>query len=354
MHIESFKPVVRLLSLILLFGAAAGYGQTKFDMTTQLRQWNAAAPAHAGVIPIWDVTSSTYIPGDPFVSSNTPSIVQKTNSTSTGSVASLAKAYTSNVVANDSLIAICGVGNGTAPTISDTLSNTWKQAVQVANGTAFNVGIFYAVGTPAGADTVTCNNGGTTASIALEIYEVSGLIIPGTTYAANLLDQATSNTSGAATTSPVVTITPLEPNELSFTGFALGTAAQTITVTAPYNNDSGQLNPTTPAGLFSMVGASNLLGLTVASLPSATVSVAEPWAVVTATFKMSVLPIGGSVNQGNPAALTQKWPVQVTDGTNTMPTMDAVARAGVQKITDGTNTAGVKAASTGRQLLILV
>src|SRR5579859_5242562 len=38
MHIESFKPVVRLLSLILLFGAAAGYGQTKFDMTTQLRQ----------------------------------------------------------------------------------------------------------------------------------------------------------------------------------------------------------------------------------------------------------------------------------------------------------------------------
>ncbi|MBZ5703263.1 MAG: hypothetical protein LAN84_15630, partial [Acidobacteriia bacterium] len=33
------------------------------------------------------------------------------------------------------------------------------------------------------------------------------------------------------------------------------------------------------------------------------------------------------------------WPVKVTDGTNSMPAMDAGARAGFQKITDGTNTA---------------
>lgn len=50
--------------------------------------------------------------------------------------------------------------------------------------------------------------------------------------------------------------------------------------------------------------------------------------------------------QGTAAALSGKWPVQITDGTNTMPTMDVVARAGFQKITDGTNTAAVKAAST--------
>ena len=36
----------------------------------------------------------------------------------------------------------------------------------------------------------------------------------------------------------------------------------------------------------------------------------------------------------------------VTDGTNTMPTMDAAARSGYQRVTDGTNTAAVKAAST--------
>lgn len=52
------------------------------------------------------------------------------------------------------------------------------------------------------------------------------------------------------------------------------------------------------------------------------------------------------VSQGTAAALSGAWPVKVTDGTNTMPTMDAVGRAGFQKVTDGTNTAAVKAAST--------
>lgn len=40
------------------------------------------------------------------------------------------------------------------------------------------------------------------------------------------------------------------------------------------------------------------------------------------------------------------WYARVTDGTNTMPTMDAAARSGYQRVTDGTNTATVKAAST--------
>ncbi len=38
--------------------------------------------------------------------------------------------------------------------------------------------------------------------------------------------------------------------------------------------------------------------------------------------------------------------VQVTDGTHFLPTMDAAGRAGFQKLTDGANTAAVKAAST--------
>lgn len=53
-----------------------------------------------------------------------------------------------------------------------------------------------------------------------------------------------------------------------------------------------------------------------------------------------------TVAQGAAAALSTAWPVKVTDGTNTMPTMDAVGRAGFHKVTDGTNTAAVKAAST--------
>ena len=50
-----------------------------------------------------------------------------------------------------------------------------------------------------------------------------------------------------------------------------------------------------------------------------------------------------TVAQGAPNTLANKWPVQVTDGTNTMPTGDAVGRAIFHKITDGTNTAGVDA-----------
>ena len=49
--------------------------------------------------------------------------------------------------------------------------------------------------------------------------------------------------------------------------------------------------------------------------------------------------------QGTAAALAGYWPVRVTDGTNTMPTMDVASRAGFQKITDGTNTASVTGAS---------
>jgi hypothetical protein len=51
--------------------------------------------------------------------------------------------------------------------------------------------------------------------------------------------------------------------------------------------------------------------------------------------------------QGTAAALSGKWPVQVTDGTNVMPTGDVIARALFQKITDGTNgPVAVKPAST--------
>ena len=50
--------------------------------------------------------------------------------------------------------------------------------------------------------------------------------------------------------------------------------------------------------------------------------------------------------QGAPGAQASPWWVRPTDGTNNMPMMDAAARAGFHKITDGTNTAAVKAGST--------
>jgi hypothetical protein len=45
-----------------------------------------------------------------------------------------------------------------------------------------------------------------------------------------------------------------------------------------------------------------------------------------------------TVAQGTAAALSSAWPIKLTDGTNTMPTMDVASRAGFMKVTDGTNT----------------
>ncbi len=226
--------------------------------------------------------------------SGVPFIIQKASNTSTGSVASLAKAFTNANTKGNSIVVVCGVGNGTAPTVTDTLSNTYSQAAQVANGTAFNVSVLYAVNIASGANTVTVNNGGTTASIAMEIYEVAGLLA----LSPQVVDQTATATSAAATTSPQLSIVPTDPNEYSFVAFGLGTAAQTITVTAAtgYTNDSGQLNPATPAGLFSFVSASKVLSDAITSSPSATVGTGEPWAVAVASFQTVNLPIGGTVS----------------------------------------------------------
>lgn len=56
--------------------------------------------------------------------------------------------------------------------------------------------------------------------------------------------------------------------------------------------------------------------------------------------------LNATVTQGPAAALSGYWPVRVTDGTNTLPTMDVAARSAFVRWTDGTNTAAVKPAST--------
>src|SRR5438445_9182560 len=100
----------------------------------------------------------------------TPSIVRKTSSVSSGSVASLQAGFITTAVGN-SIVVVCGVGNGTAPTVTDTQANTFIQATQIANGTALNVSILYTTNIRGGPDLITVNNGGTTASIAMEVYE---------------------------------------------------------------------------------------------------------------------------------------------------------------------------------------
>lgn len=74
----------------------------------------------------------------------------------------------------------------------------------------------------------------------------------------------------------------------------------------------------------------------------------DPAAVVSLSPN-SPLPAGsnalGSVtaNQGTAAALGSAWPAKITDGTNTLPTMDAIARSGSVQVNDGTNVIGTSA-----------
>jgi hypothetical protein len=83
-----------------------------------------------------------------------------------------------------------------------------------------------------------------------------------------------------------------------------------------------------------------------ANLVAGTTAVTSGQAKVLLTDSQGRLILGGgtvTANQGTAAALSGKWPVQVTDGTNTLPTGDAVGRAIFEKITDGTNVAAVSA-----------
>lgn len=114
----------------------------------------------------------------------------------------------------------------------------------------------------------------------------------------------------------------------------------------------------------SQFGGSNIVigtGASGAGIPRVTVSndsnilatqsgswtTGRTWTLSSGTDSVSAVQSGTwTVAQGTPNTLANAWPVKVTDGVNTLPTMDAVSRAGFQKITDGTNTSAVKAGST--------
>ncbi len=225
------------------------------------------------------------------ISNGAPSITQKVSAVSTGSVASLITSFNFINFDNKTIIVSCGVGNGTQPTVTDTLGNTYVLASGVQNGTAFGTYIFYASNIFAGQrNTVTVSNGGTAASIATEIYELDGLF----TVSSAILDTSTTAT-GTSTSPSTSSIDPYTANEFAFASIGVGTAAQTITPGSGWINDSGQLNPTTPAGLFSFVAMSQYLG-TGASITASATIVSEPWSVASALFRPSLLSIQGTVD----------------------------------------------------------
>lgn len=227
---------------------------------------------------------------------NTPVIVQKANAASTGNVASLSKAFGSNNTAGNTIVVVCGNGNNGTLSVTDTLGNTYTKALVAANSTTFEAGIFFAVGVASGVNTVTVANAGTAASMAMEIYEVSGLLALATAQP----DQSASAT-GTSATATIAALTASSPNSLAFLGVAVGTAAQAVSVTSGTNwtLDSTQ-NTTTPSGLYTFGALSQSLAGITPLTPQATIASSEPYAAVAAIFKPVVLGVQGTINLASP------------------------------------------------------
>ena len=142
--------------------------------------------------------------------------------------------------------------------------------------------------------------------MAMEIYEVQGVLT--TPYVIQSLDtKAINSTTSTSVTMP--TFNSSQANEIVFAGIGVGTAAQTITPASPYVNDSGQLNPVTPSGLFSFASLStyiNTIGQSVA--PSiATLAGSEPWSVVVVSFLPYTQGVNGTVNSKITGAIPGKY-----------------------------------------------
>src|SRR6266571_4717443 len=240
------------------------------------------------------ITGQQYAPTVAQVTQGMPSIVQKAVAVSTGSVATLAKAFANNVTAGNSIVVVAACGNGTAMTVADSLSNTYVSAINAPNSTTFETQIFFAVNTPGGANTVTVTNAGTAASIAVEIYEVNGLIAQ----VQSQPDQ-TSISNGTGTTGSTPNIAASVSNSLVFAGVAIGTGVVTnFAAGTGLTYDSSTQQPATAAGLFQFASLSGYLGSTNALAPSATWTTSRAWSMAVAIFKPVSLGVQGTVQIG--------------------------------------------------------
>lgn len=223
-----------------------------------------------------------------------PAIVQKAKNVSSGGVASLSQAFASSNTAGNSIIVVCGVGNGTAATITDTLGNTYNTAINAANSTTFAAQIFYAVNIAGGSNTVTVTPSASV-SVAMEIYEVSGILqqVVGQ-------PEQTSSGTGTGTTASTSNIATATPNALAFLGVAVGTAAQAVSVTSGtgWTLDSTQNVAGTPSGLFTFGALSQAVPEVSAIASKATIAGSEPWAAAAAVFKPVAFAVQGTVQIG--------------------------------------------------------
>lgn len=266
-------------------------------------------PNKSGQIPIWNGTE--YAPGDPFITANTPAIVHKAGANVGGAtVKTLTDTITATAAGNSLIVDVCAgeVANGGTIVLTMTEtggSDAWTLAATQAVSTTFACSIYYSPNITAGVTAVIATfSGGSSANttIAMYAWEVSGLI----TLAAPVLDITATGTA-TSTTLLAGQVLPSANNDFAFAAFGVGTAAQTVTLTgapASWSNDSGQVNPTSPSGLFSFVGASQWLPAQIAVAAGGTIT-SEPWVAVLAVFRPVALPVENvlSYAPGSPSSI---------------------------------------------------
>lgn len=312
-------------------------GNTQADPTVPSQKVNVKA-ANTPPTLADDPEVTVLSPANTGLPVNVPTVVQKAHAVSTGSVASIAAAFTNANVAGNSIIVLVGSGDNGALTVTDTLGNTYKKAILQANSTTFQAAIYYATGIAAGANTVTVADASSD-SMAIQIYEVSGLI------AQDALGQSTSGT-GTSATPTLSALAAASPNALAFLAIAVGTAAEAVSVTSGTNwtLDSTQNSGATVAGLYTFGALSQYLGNIGPVVPTATVASSEPYAAVAAIFKPVVIGVAGTVRIGgyNYTNITTDTTTLVKTGAGTLHAIavnTAPASGGTLEIDDAlTNT----------------
>jgi len=204
-------------------------------------------------------------------------------------------AFVGNNIAGNSIVVCVGLGeveNGSTITlaVTDTLGNTYAEAVNASQSTTLEAAIFYATNVLAGTNTITVTIAGGSSSntaIAVEIYEVFGLI-----EVAGALDQTNTGSNAGSTSVSTGAVVPAVPNEFAFV--AIAAAGGTITPGANWKLDSTSLSPV-GGNLVSFGTQSRLHTQNTSLTPSATLSGSNAWCAAIATFKTVIVPIQGTV-----------------------------------------------------------
>lgn len=132
-----------------------------------------------------------------------------------------------------------------------------------------------------------------------------------------------------------------------------GTGPLTVDGTVIANAGTGTFTVDTEAATATAAPAGTEVGLITRNIPSGTQPVSGTfWQAtqpVSGTFWQATQPVSGTVtsNQGTANTAANRWPIYLTDGTNTMPTADAGARRLYTALANGGTELGTAGTGTG-------